>query len=214
MNLLSDNRRLATEVYNQATLDKHETVVPQMLSYIGNPVETFEETLREEPNSILANALQAHAGGIMVNGEFYDNVRRFVDALNSLASKANDREIQHISAISDWLNGHFSIAIAKLESALVYYLRNWMAMQVAYLLDSYRGDSKNLPDLIPNNLSHYTEDSPKYWYALVMRTFGLKVYKKYERTEDSVGKAVDLNFKCVWGIYGGGYVMELEQNLI
>lgn len=210
MNLLNDNRRLAAEVNNQATLDKLETVVPQMVSYIGNPVETLEEILREEPNSILAHALRAHAGGIMVNGEFYDHVRRFVDALNSLVDKANDREPRQISAISDWLNGHFGIAIVKFESALAYYLRNRVAMQVAYLLDSYRGESKNLRERIPSNLPHTVEDSSKFWYALTMRTFGLELYKKHKRTEDTVRKAVELNLKYVWGIYGVGYVVDSE----
>ncbi len=210
MNQINDNRGLATTVASQTALDKFETALSQMLSYTGDPVETVEEALQEDPDFILAHCLRAHAGGVMADGAFCDHVRESVDALNSLADKANDREQRHVSAASDWLNGQFDLATAKLESALVAYPRDVMALQVAHLFDFYRGDSQNLRDRVARVLPHYSEDSPEYGYALGMYSFGLEECNEYSKAEDTGRKAVELNPKDVWGIHAIGHVLEME----
>ena len=210
MNQIKDNRGLSTTVSSQSALDQYESALSQMLCYTGDPVETVEQAIQEDPDFILAHCLRAHAGGVMADGAFCDHVQESVTTLESMTAKANDREIRHIAGARDWLEGKFDSAANQLESVLVDHPGDTLALLVAHLFDFYRGDCHNLRDRVARVLPHYSEESAEYGYVLGMYAFGLEECNEYRKAEEIGKQAVELNSGDVWAIHAVAHVLEME----
>ncbi len=210
MTQLNDNRGVAMTVTNRAALEHFETALAQMLSYTGDPVETIEQAIAEDPEFVLGHCLRAHAGGVMADAAFCDHVRESVTAAEALAGKANDRERGHIAAARSWLDGNFDLATDHLESVLVDYPRDTLALLISHLFDFYRGDAHNLRDRVARVLPNYSEDSAEYGYALGMYAFGLEECNEYAIAEETGRKAVEMNAGDVWGIHAVAHVLEMQ----
>ena len=210
MNQLIDNRGVAVTVASRTALDHFETALSQMLSYTGDPVETIEMAIGEDPEFILGHCLRAHAGGVMADAAFCDHVRESVTAAEALADKADDRERKHISAARNWFEGNFDQATNILESALVDYPRDTLALLISHLFDFYRGDTHNLRDRIARVLPNYSSDSAEYGYVLGMYAFGLEECNEYAIAEETGKKAVEMNAGDVWAIHAVAHVLEMQ----
>lgn len=210
MNQIYDRRGIAVTVANQAALDKFEMALAQMLSYSGEPVETIDQAIAEDPDFILAHCLRAHAGGVMADAAFCDHVRESIEVAEALAHKANERERRHIAAARSWLGGDFNRAAENLELALVDYPRDTLALLIAHLFDFYRGDANNLRDRVARVLPHYPKDSAEYGYALGMYAFGLEECNEYGIAEQTGKQAVAMNASDVWAIHAVAHVMEMQ----
>ncbi len=210
MNQLNDNRGLAMTIASQTALDHFESALSQMLSYTGDPVETIEQAIAEDPEFVLGHCLRAHAGGVMADAAFCDHVRESVINAEALVDKANDRERKHIAAARNWLEGNFDQATELLESVLVDYPRDTLALLISHLFDFYRGDAHNLRDRVARVLPQYPEDSAEYGYALGMYAFGLEECNEYSIAEETGKKAVEMNAGDVWAIHAVAHVMEMQ----
>ncbi len=210
MNQLIDNRGLEVTVASQAALDKFEIALAQMLSYTGDPVESVDEAIAEDPDFVLAHCLRAHAGGVMADSAFRDHIRESLAAVSTLEEKANERERKHIIAARYWLDGRFNRATDMLESVLVDYPRDTLALLIAHLFDFYRGDSQNLRDRVARVLPHYPKDSAEIGYAFGMYSFGLEECNEYVIAEETGKQAVEMNPGDVWAIHAVAHVLEMQ----
>lgn len=209
MNQIDDRRGLATTVASRAALDCYETALSQMLSYTGDPVETIETAISEDPEFVMGHCLRAHADGIMADAAFNGHVRESVLAAEALASTASDRERRHVAAARSWLEGRFSRASDLLESVLIDYPTDTLALPVSHLFDFCRGNSHNLRDRVSRVLPNYSRDNPEYGYAR-MYAFGLEECNEYARAEEIGTEAVGMNAGDVWAIHAVAHVLEMQ----
>ena len=210
MNQLTDDRGLQVTVGSQDALDKFETALAQMLSYTGDPVESIDQAIAADPDFVLAHCLRAHAGGVMADCAFRDHVSESLAAASALKDKANERERYHIMAARHWLDGRFDQAADALESALVDYPRDTLALLVAHLFDFYRGDAQNLRDRVARVLPQYPQDCAETGYALGMYAFGLEECNEYATAEETGRRAVEVNPGDVWAIHAVAHVLEMQ----
>ena len=210
MNQMNDNRGLAMTVANSTAKEHYETALSQFLTYTGDPVETIEKATAEDPEFILGHCLSAHAGCVMADAAFSDHVSQALSAAEALVDQANDRERRHIAAARSWLEGNFNQAAEILESVLVDYPRDTLALLIAHLSDFYRGDANNLRDRVARVLPNYSKEDPEYGYALGMYAFGLEECNEYALAEETGRKAVATNAGDVWAIHAVAHVIEMQ----
>ena len=210
MNQLQDYRGDEITVSDRSALEKYETALEQLQCYHGDPVETVDEALKEDPDFVMAHCLRAHCGSAMADGQFSEHIRESLAALDSVTDQGNERERMHVAATRAWLEGRFKTSVEILESILVDYPRDVLALQIAHLSDFYLGDSHNLRDRVARVLPRYDESTPGYGYALGMYAFGLEECNEYARAEEIGRKAVGINPADVWGIHAVAHVLEMQ----
>ena len=210
MGKLNDIRGLATTAASRPALDLYETALLQMQSYVGDPVATINSAIAEDPDFVMAHCLCAYAGCTMADGYFSGHISASVSAAEALADKANDREKRHIAASRAWLDGNFKQASEILETVLVDYPRDALALIVSHLFDFYLGDTQNLRDRVARVLPSYDENTPGYGFALGMHAFGLEECNEYSRAEQTGRRAVEICPGDVWAIHAVAHVLEMQ----
>ena len=207
---MNDYRGVLTTVSDRDALDKFEQALAQLQSYHGDPVETVDEAIEQDPNFVMAHCLRAHCGSAMADGEFSEHLRESLAAAEKLSGIANERELKHIAALQSWLAGEFKKSVDVLESILIDHPRDVLALQIAHLSDFYLGDAHNLRDRVARVLPRYDEDTPGYGYALGMYAFGLEECNEYSRAEQVGHQALEINRKDVWALHAVAHVLEMQ----
>ena len=207
---LQDYRGELTTVASQHALDLYEKALVQLQSYKGDPVETIDAAIEEDPGFVMAHCLRAHCGSAMADGEFTDHLRESLEGAQAAVKNGNDREKGHVAAIQAWLDGNFKHSVDVLESVLIKHPKDILALQIAHLSDFYLGDSHNLRDRVARVLSQYDEDTPGYGYALGMYAFGLEECNEYGKAEEIGRKAVECSAGDVWAIHAVAHVLEMQ----
>lgn len=210
MSQLKDYRGVATTVASKNALDLYEKALVLLQSYKGDPVELVDAAIAEDPNFVMAHCLRAHCGSAMADGGFSEHVKESLERAKTAAKKSNDREKLHIAAIERWSRGDFQQSVDLLESVLVNYPRDILALQIAHLSDFYLGDADNLRDRVARVLPQYSEDTPGYGFALGMYAFGLEECNEYDRAEEAGHKALEFNSQDVWAIHAVAHVKEMQ----
>ncbi len=210
MTRLDDIRGLPTTVSSRKALDLYEKALVQLHSYKGDPVATVDEAIAEDPEFVMAHCLRAHCGSAMADGEFSEHLRESLAGAEAVAAGGDARENRHVAAIRAWLDGHFLQSVRILESILVDYPRDILALQIAHLSDFYLGDANNLRDRIARVLSNYDEATPGYGYVLGMYAFGLEECNEYARAEEVGYRALEFSAGDVWALHAVAHVMEMQ----
>ena len=210
MSQIQDYRGVFTTAANNAALDLYEKALGQLQTYKGDPVETADAAIAEDPDLVMAHCLKAHCGCVMADGQFSEHIEESLEDGRSAAQKGNEREKAHFSAIEAWHNGQYQRYTEILESILVDHPRDILALQTAHLGDFYLGDAHNLRDRVARVISQYDENMPGYGYALGMYAFGLEECNEYARAEEVGRKAVEMNPGDVWGIHAVAHVLEMQ----
>ncbi|MXW48412.1 MAG: tetratricopeptide repeat protein [Gammaproteobacteria bacterium] len=210
MTQLNDIRGIPTTVSNQKALDLYEKALVQLHSYKGDPVETVDEAIAEDPGFVMAHCLRAHCGSAMADGEFSEHLRESLAGAEAVADHGNDREKKHVAAIRAWLDGNFKESVDILESILIGCPLDILALQIAHLSDFYLGDANNLRDRVARVLTAYDEATPGYGYLLGMYAFGLEECNEYSRAEEVGHQALEISAGDVWAIHAVAHVLEMQ----
>ena len=207
---LIDNRGLPTTCSSQKALDLYEKALTQLHCYKGDPVETVDAAIAEDPEFVMAHCLRAHCGSAMADGEFSEHLRESLAGAQAVVAQGDAREARHVAAIRAWLDGNFRQSVDLLESILVDHPRDVLALQIAHLSDFYLGDAANLRDRIARVLPQYDESTPGYGYLLGMYAFGLEECNEYPRAEETGFRALEISAGDVWALHAVAHVMEMQ----
>ncbi len=210
MTEMKDYRGVNTTVSSREAMDKFEQALKQLQAYHGDPVETVDEAIELDPNFVMAHCLRAHCGSAMADGEFSEHLQESLESAEKLTKFANDRERKHMAALKAWLDGEFKQSVDILESILIDYPRDVLALQIAHLSDFYLGDSHNLRDRVARVLPQYDKDTPGYGYALGMYAFGLEECNEYARAEQFGKQALEISAGDVWALHAVAHVLEMQ----
>ena len=203
-------RGVDTTATSTVALDLYEKALVQLQSYKGDPVETIDEAIAEDPGFVMAHCLRVHCGCAMADGIFSGHVEESLEGARLAAKNANHREKLHLNAIEAWHAGEFRKYVDLLESVLIEYPREILALQVAHLGDFFLGDSQNLRDRIARVVTQYDEDTPGFGYVLGMYSFGLEECNEYARAEEVGRRAVEMSPGDMWAIHAVAHVLEMQ----
>ncbi len=210
MKQMMDYRGVPTTVQSQSAMDLYEKALVQLQSYHGDPVETVDAAIEEDPNFVMAHCLRAHCGSAMADGEFVSHLKESLAAAEPATQYADEREQKHLRSIRAWLDGDFERSVECLESILIDHPRDVLALQIAHLTDFYLGDANNLRDRVARVLPQYDENTPGYGYALGMYAFGLEECNEYAKAEEFGHKALEMSAGDVWAIHAVAHVLEMQ----
>ena len=207
---LTDIRGVPVSTTNRASLEKYERAADLFQSYFNDPFATIESALAEDPEFIMGLCLRAALIVTTTDRGYEPELKSTVTRLEALASKANDRERQHIAAARAWLDGDYADGVARYGHILEDYPLDGLALQVAHLGDFLLGHALQLRDRVARVLPFWNEETPGYGYVLGMHAFGLEEMGDYARAEDRARKALDLNQRDPWAVHAAAHVMEMQ----
>jgi tetratricopeptide (TPR) repeat protein len=205
-----DLRDVPFSAASPQALAGYEAALTQFQSYVGDPVETLESTLAESPDFVTGHLFKALA--LFTAGE-----KQFMPAIEaSLAeavrhgARANDRERGLMTATRRFLDGDWDAGCRQLDRVLIDHPRDVMALQVAHLVDFYRGDALNLRNRVARVLPHWDESVPGFSYVLGMHAFGLEEMNQYPEADTTGRRALALQPKDAWAVHAVAHVMEMQ----
>ena len=172
--MLKDTRNEPVSTASQKALDYYETALAQFQTYVGDPVETIEQGLQEDPGFVLGHVFRATMLMMTTERQYIPEIKKSVAAARALSTKANDRERALTHACQQWLDGDWCSASVTWDKVLADYPRDALALQAGHLTDFLIGDAVNLRDRVTRILPHWDESTPGYSYALGMPAFGLE----------------------------------------
>ena len=186
----------------------YEQAQRELLCYCADPLATLNRAIDESPDFIMARYLKAYLNLISSEaGGLPEGTRVLLDTANM---RANGREAQHRTAIKALVEGRIEAAISQLETLLVDFPRDIVALQVAHLFDFYRGDARNLRNRPARVLSAWTRDDPLYHAVLAMYAFGLEECNTYQKAEETGMLALELNPRDAWAHHAVTHVYEMQ----
>ncbi|TQV75891.1 tetratricopeptide repeat protein [Denitrobaculum tricleocarpae] len=190
----------ASELYAQA--------LTELQCYIDDPVATIDAALAESPNFVMAHCFRAYLHLLASERAAMPEAEASFKAVTPLP--ANDRETGHIAAIQQFLAGDMQRGINALESVLIDYPLDIVALQTAHLFDFFVGDARSLRDRVARQLPQWSGGITGYHALLGMYAFGLEEMGDYRRAEDYGHQAIDLNTRDAWAQHAVAHVYEME----
>jgi hypothetical protein len=208
-----DARGLEVSVSNNAALDAYERALHSFQAYRGDPLKPLDEAI-----ALDAGFAAAHAAKALVLCTFFE--QRFMrEAGAALASgraaleRANPRERALAHAAAEIARGQWHSGVQALDQVLVDHPRDILALQVAHLMDFFRGDALNLRNRISRVLPAWDRSMPGYAYVLGMHAFGLEECNQYAQAERAGRSAVELSGDDSWGVHAVAHVMEMQGRI-
>lgn len=97
-NAQTDARGAPVSQCSAQSLDDFEKALQQFQSYFGDPTQTLEQTLANDPEFILGHVFNASAMLMMSERQYLPMIKSSIEAAESLAGKSNNREKTLIKA--------------------------------------------------------------------------------------------------------------------
>jgi tetratricopeptide (TPR) repeat protein len=194
-------------------LDDYETALTQFQSYAGDPIATLEATLAEAPGFVMGHLFKALALYTSSEKQFVPMAEAALAEAVRHLSGATERERALAAATRRLIDGDWDEGSRGLERILIEHPRDALVIQVAHLMDFFRGDSLNLRNRVSRVLPHWDASVPGYSYVLGMHAFGLEEMNQYAEAEATGRRALALQRKDAWAVHAVAHVMEMQGRI-
>jgi tetratricopeptide (TPR) repeat protein len=210
---MKDARDLTVSTSSAKALEHFETALTQFHSYTGDPLATMQQALQADPEFALAHLFNALAMYTATEQRYLPAVRESLAKASTLRPKMNSRERDLFDAAELLVAGKWRDASRALDSILIEYPRDALAIQTAHLMDFFQGDALNLRNRISRVLPHWSEQTPGYSYILGMHAFGLEECNQYPEAERAARRALELQPRDGWAVHAVTHVMEMQGRI-
>lgn len=209
--MLKDQHGQTVSGATPTALALYERAVGQFNCYSGNPLETAEAAIAAAPGFAMAHLLRAH---LMLSGMEAAALSPAHDSLVAArAAAGTSREIGHVAAADAWLQGRFEAAALLFDRLLLDHPNDLVALQMAHLLDFYRGDARSLRDRVLRVMPAWDAKRPGHHAVLGMLAFGLNECGDYGRAEAAGRAACELQPRDAWAHHAVAHVMEMQNRV-
>lgn len=180
------------------------------LEFYGDPVGMIEPVLAEHPDFVIGHCFKAAMLSQAMEVRVYRPLLASVEAAETLAGRANDRERGHIKAVRAWVDGDFNGAVQHWEQVLTYYPRDLLALQMVHLSDVLLGDIPGQRDCVARVFPSWSETVPGFEHVLAFYAFGLEENRDFSYAEELGRRALALNPVHPYAIHAIAHVMEMR----
>ncbi|MEO1192233.1 MAG: tetratricopeptide repeat protein [Pseudomonadota bacterium] len=178
------------------------------LCYHGDPIGLVKQALADNPDFAMGYLFMA---ALNLSGMEPAGIARGSRMLEKAAAVSlNDREAAHLAAYRALAKGQFTASLVELEGLLLDWPRDVLALQMAQLLDFYRGDARNLRDRVARRLPAWSREDVNYHGVLGLHAFGLEECAAYREAEERGQEAVGLQPLNAWAVHAVAHVYEME----
>jgi hypothetical protein len=211
--MAKDARGHPVTLSDSGALAAYERALHAFHTYRGDPIAPLDEAI-----ALDAGFAAAYATKALILCTFFE--RRFMrDALATLEQgraaldRATPREKALAAAARRLAGGEWHHGVRALEEILVEHPRDIVALQVAHLMDFYRGDALNLRNRVSRILPSWSEGVPGYAYVLGMHAFGYEECNQYADAERTGRRALELSGDDSWAVHAVAHVMEMQGRI-
>ena len=208
--MTTDIRDNPVSMVDGETLDLFEAALKDFQTYTGDPIANIDGALSRSPEFVLGHIFRTFVIYGFAEKRYERMALPSLEAAEALAGEANDREKGLIKAARAFVDGQWEFGCQLLDQVIVRYPQDLFALQVAHLMDFFRGDALNLRNRIARVLPHWSEDIPGYSYLLGMYAFGLEECNQYEDAERWGRTALDIDPVDAWCVHAITHVMEMQ----
>jgi tetratricopeptide (TPR) repeat protein len=202
-NSVSARHRIALDLYDQA--------VTQFAFYRADPMATIDEALAIDPTFIMGHCFKAGLLATTSERGCEAGIAAALSAAERHVGHALERERMHLNAARAWLNRDFPGAAKLYGDILGEYPRDFLALQIAHLMDFLLGHATMLRDRPAQVLPAWGTADPLRGVILGMRAFGLEECGAYDDAEGLGRRAMDLNPADIWAVHAVVHVLEMRN---
>lgn len=211
--MLKDARGLSLTVTDPAALDAYERGLAAARTFRGDPIAPLDEAIALAPGFAAAYVGKALLLMTFLERRFAVAALAALDAGAGALARATPRERALADAARKLAAGQWETGTAALDRVLVDHPCDILALQVAHLMDFYRGDNLNLRNRVSRVLPAWTPSVPGYSYVLGMHAFGLEECNQYPEAEAAGLRALSLAPEDCWAVHAVTHVMEMQGRI-
>ena len=211
--MLKDARGLTLTLTDATALDAYERALAAARTYRGDPIAPLDEAFAIDPGFAAAYVTKALLLMTFSERRFAANALATLDAGAAALARATPREQALAAAARGLATGQWEAGTAALDRVLVDHPRDILALQVAHVMDFYRGDHLNLRNRVSRVLPAWTPSVPAYSFVLGMHAFGLEECNQYPEAEAAGLRALSLAPEDCWAVHAVTHVMEMQGRI-
>jgi len=209
----TDARGIPLTGADSFAIARYEAALRHLHSYAGDPIAAIDEAIAASPAFVAGHLFKANALYTLAERRFVPMAKAALDAARAHAGGANERERLMIAATERLVDGDWDLASRALDQVLMHFPRDILAVQVAHLMDFFRGDALNLRNRISRVLPHWDASVPGYSYVLGMHAFGLEEMNQYPEAEATARRALSMQPRDGWAVHAAVHVMEMQGRI-
>ena len=208
-----DTRGLAAKTTDDAALEAYQRGLYAFRTYRGDPVAPLDDAIRIDPGFAAAHAAKALVLTTFFERRFMRDAAATLESGRAALERAGAHERALAAAAAELVAGRWHDGVQRLEQVLVAHPRDLLALQVAHLMDFYRGDALNLRNRVSRVLPAWDAAAPGYAYVLGLHAFGLEECNDYVAAERAGRAAVELSGDDSWAVHAVAHVMEMQGRI-
>jgi hypothetical protein len=208
-----DARGNAVTLTKPIALDAYERALYAFNTYRGDPLGPLDQAIALDDGFAAAYATKALLLCTIFERRFMRDALAVLEQGRAALAAGTPRERALADAAREIAQGSWHAGSRALERVLVDYPRDIVALQVAHVMDFFRGDSLNLRNRVSRVLPAWSPSVPGYAYVLGMHAFGLEECNQYPEAERSGRLAVETSGDDCWAVHAVAHVMEMQGRI-
>ncbi len=185
-----------------------DVAVDALLRYHPDVLGAAEQLATEDTAVPMAQAFLAYLSLLSTDVPDLEGARSSAAALRAL--DCNPREAAHAAATTAWTEGRWRDAANILDSLLVEWPTDVLALVMGHLLDFFTGDARNLRDRVGRSLPAFRVDDPRRGFVEGLQAFGLEETGDYAHAEAVGLRALERHPDDVWALHAVVHTYEMR----
>ncbi|MBL9045883.1 MAG: tetratricopeptide repeat protein [Tabrizicola sp.] len=182
-------------------------VILGILSHAASTGPDLNRVLAAAPDFALGQAIRGVSCLLLGRSEMVE-VARQAYAAALAGAPATMREIAFVHALGDWLSGHPTRAVARIEVVLTLNPRDALAMKMIQAIHFVMGRPQAMRASVEGVLDAW-DDHPARGYLLGCHAFSLEETGDYARAERTGREGVALAPDDAWGLHAVAHVFDM-----
>ncbi len=209
MNLI-DQLGNSVSARNRVALDLYDQAVTQFAFYRTDPIATIEEALPQDPTIIMGHCFKAGLLATTSERGCEAGIAAALAAAERHVGHALERERMHLNAARAWMSRNFAGAAKLYGDICAEYPRDFLALQIAHLMDFLLGQATMLRDRPAQALRAWSASDPLRGAVLGMQAFGLEECGALDDAEALGRRAIEMNPADIWAVHAVTHVFEMR----
>ncbi|HUZ74121.1 MAG TPA: tetratricopeptide repeat protein [Stellaceae bacterium] len=211
--MLSDQHGLAVTA---STAESAARLDATITAYCGFKLDTGDRlraTLAGDPHVVFGHILYGYFMLLLVKRELVARAREAADAAaaSMRAVGSTPREAMHLRALEAWIRRDLDAATVILETILVAYPHDIVALKLVQYLLFYAGDWTRMHGTVSGAVAAWDDTVPGYGFALGCHAFGLEECGEYDAAERVGKRAIEREPADIWGAHAVAHVFEMQD---
>lgn len=195
-----------------AHVAQFEAAVTAYLAARADTMACVQNILEQSPDMLMALCLRGYLLRLAAHPQFGSALDETMAQAQAQMAKgqANRREQLHVEALTLWAADRGDHALDRLETLLVDFPLDALALRIAHYLHFYSGLGEGMRDSTARVLPAWPRDHIHYHYLLGMHAFGLEEAGDYDAALDYGQRAVAANPADIWAAHAVSHVYQMR----